>query len=97
MEAIYQEALEIELAERSIPFQSQARLAVTYKSHRLAKAYVADLICFDAIIVELKAQQLLSSADQGQLLNYLNATGLRVGLLVNFGRSGKLDWKRMVR
>jgi GxxExxY protein len=97
LEAIYQEALEIELAERKIPFVPQKSLPVFYKKRRLEKEYVADLICYDKIIVELKALDRLTKKEESQILNYLKATGLRVGLLINFGSSGKLEWSRFVR
>ncbi len=58
---------------------------------------MADLVCFENIIVELKALDHLSSRDEAQLLNYLKATGLRVGLLINFGSANRLEWKRLVR
>ena len=96
LEAVYQEALEIELKERGIPFERQKVLAISYKGHRLAKEYVADLICFGQIVVELKAIEQLSGKDEAQALNYLKATGLRVSLLINFGSHGKLEWKRFV-
>jgi GxxExxY protein len=62
----------------------------------LKKSYVADFVVFGEIIVEIKAQEQLTSRDEAQLLNYLNATGKRVGLLINFGSVGKLEWKRFV-
>lgn len=96
LEPVYQEALEIELAWREVPFQSQYPLTIQYKGRPLRKEYVADLVCFDQVIVELKALQQLSCREEAQLLNYLKATGLRVGLLINFGSHGKLEWKRMV-
>jgi GxxExxY protein len=96
LEAVYQEAFEYELAFRGLPFVSQQSLKIEYKGHVLNKEYVADLVCFDSIIVELKALQRLSGNEESQLLNYLKATGMKVGLLVNFGSSGKLEWKRLV-
>jgi GxxExxY protein len=63
----------------------------------LSKQYVPDLICYDQIIVELKALDRLSGTEESQVLNYLKASGLRVGLLINFGSHGKLEWKRFVR
>ena len=96
LEPVYQEALEIELKHRHIPFQSQKHLAVNYKGQRLLKGYIADLVCYEQIIVELKTIERLSGKEMAQLINYLKATGLRVGLLLNFGSSGKLEWKRYV-
>jgi len=97
LEAVYQEALEIELTKRSIPFESQKALPIFYKGEKLAKEYVADLICLGQIVVELKAADRLSGKDEAQALNYLKATGLRVCLLINLGSHGKLEWKRLVR
>ena len=96
LEAVYQEALEMEFKNWSIPYSSQCLLHLEYKGRRLQKTYCADLVCYDAIIVELKAAEKLTGTDEAQLLNYLRATGLRVGVLINFGSTGKLEWKRMV-
>ena len=95
-EAVYQEALEIELSLQHVPFASQAALNVHYKGHLLARHFVADLICYDAIIVELKALNELGPIEQAQILNYLKAANRRVGLLINFGSHGKLEWQRFV-
>jgi GxxExxY protein len=97
LEPVYQEAMEIELAERTIPFHAQKALSIRYKQRVLLKQYVPDLICYDQIIVELKALDRLSGTEESQLLNYLKASGRRVGLLVNFGSHGRLEWKRFVR
>lgn len=96
LEPVYQEAMEIELTRRSIPFESQQRLTITYKGQALLKEYVPDFILFGKIIVELKACERLSGREEAQLLNYLKATGMRVGLLCNFGSANKLEWKRYV-
>lgn len=96
LEAVYQEAMELELTQRKIPFDAQLSLAISYKGQRLRKEYNADLICYAQIIVELKALERLSGREEAQLLNYLKATGYRVGLLINFGNSPKLEWKRFV-
>jgi GxxExxY protein len=97
LEAVYQEAMGIELRHRNIPFEPQRPLNILYKGQRLEKEYVADLICYDQIIVELKALDQLSGREEAQLLNYLKPTRLRLGLLINFGSSSKLEWKRFVR
>jgi len=96
LEAVYQEALAYELSLRKIPFVSQQSLKIQYKAHVLNKEYIADLVCFNGIIVELKALQRLTGHEESQIINYLKATGMRVGLLINFGSSGKLEWKRLV-
>jgi GxxExxY protein len=95
LEAVYQEALAIELTLRGIPFTAQANLPVAYKGHPLATYYRADLIAYDAVIVELKALANLTSVEDAQVLNYLKATGLEIGILINFGRSS-LEYKRLV-
>ncbi len=97
LEAVYQEVLEIELQERGIPSEAQKPLAIHYKGRKLRKEYVADLICYGQIIVELKALDHLSKKEEAQILNYLKATGLRVGLLLNFGSEGKLERQRLIR
>ena len=96
LEAVYQEAMELELTQRRIPFEAQLPLAISYKGQLLRKEYNADLICYGQIIVELKALERLSGREEAQLLNYLKATDFRVGLLINFGNSPKLEWKRFV-
>ncbi|MFC2107386.1 GxxExxY protein [Bacteroidota bacterium] len=95
LEAVYQEALEIELEKRSIPFTSQERLLITYKGIELKKEYIADFVCYNNIIVEIKALSSLTSEHQSQILNYLKATGSKLGLLINFGGES-LEYKRLV-
>ena len=94
LEAVYQEALEIELAARQIPFVPQPELPVFYKGQALRKYYVADFLAFSKIILEIKALSHLSSNEESQLLNQLKATCLEVGLLINFGAPNDLEWKR---
>ncbi len=96
LEGVYQEASEIEFGLRGIPFESQKELAIYYKGHRLKKSYAADFVEYQKVIVEIKAIDRLTSKDESQLLNYLSATGLEVGLLINFGGANGLEWKRMV-
>ena len=97
LEAVYHEALEIEERLRSIPYESHKKLQIVYKGQTLNKEYEADQICYEQIVVEIKAIDRLTSREEAQLLNYLKATGLRVGLLINFGSGAKLEWKRLVR
>ena len=97
LEAVYQEAMEIEPAAREILFQALVPIRIRYKNHLLKKEYVADLICFGEVIVDLKAIDRITSKEEAQLLNYLKATGFRVGIVINFGVERQLDWKRMVR
>ncbi len=96
LEAIYHEAFEYELSDRKIPFSSQIELKVKYKDRYLQKTYIADIIAYDKIIIELKALSNLSGKEEAQLINYLKATGFKVGLLINFGSPNKLEWKRFV-
>ena len=96
LEDVYQEALEIELGLRDIPFDSRPELRITYKGHELRKRYIPDLVCFGAIIIELKAVKELCDEHRAQLLNYLKATGYKVGYLVNFGHHPKLQYERFV-
>jgi len=97
LEAVYHEAMEIELRQRTVPFDTHVPLPIVYKGQLLHKQYEADLIVFNQVIVELKALKELTGLEQAQLLNYLKATGHRVGVLLNFGSHPKLEWKRMVR
>ena len=94
LEAVYQEALGIELVERQVPFVQQEPIGICYKGRRLLKEYIPDFVCFDQLIVEIKALKQLTSVEDAQLLNYLKATGKPVGVLLNFG-TPKLEWKRM--
>jgi GxxExxY protein len=96
LEAVYQEALEIEFTLRGIPYEAQKELLIFYKGRRLKKTYGADFQAFDQVIVEIKAIDRLTLGDEGQLLNYLSATGLTVGVLINFGAKNNLEWKRLV-
>ena len=96
LENVYQEAMEIELESRKIPSQSPQEIHIRYKGRPLRKFYIADLVCYDQIIVELKAIDKLTLRDEGQLINYLKATGLKVGVLINFGHYPQLEWKRLV-
>jgi GxxExxY protein len=95
LEAVYQAAMEMELTLRDIPFHSQPQVTVQYKGRDLDKVYQPDLICFGEIIVELKALSSLSGTEEAQMINYLRAAGLKVGLLLNFGRPS-LQYRRFV-
>ena len=96
LEPVYQEALAMELRDREIPFNEQCGLQIRYKGRVLNRTYCCDFICFEKLIVEIKALEKLMGRDESQLLNYLKATGLKVGVLLNFGCHGKLEWKRFV-
>jgi GxxExxY protein len=95
LEPVYQEAMELELTARDISFRRQVELTINYKGQTLRNTYRADFVCFDSVIVELKALSQIGSIEDAQVLNYLKATGLRVGLLLNFGAKS-LQYKRLV-
>lgn len=96
LEAVYQEGMEIELGLCGVPFVSQCELEIRYKGKPMRKKYCADFVCFGSVIVEIKAMDKLTGREESQLLNYLKATGFRVGVLINFGGE-RVEWKRMVR
>ena len=95
LEAVYQECLERELLTRGIPFKAQAEIKIQYTGTLLNQTYRADLICYDKIILELKAVRNLQPEHSAQLQNYLRATGMRLGLLVNFGHFPKAEIVRI--
>ena len=96
LEAVYAEALAIEFELRGIPFGREVALPLSYKDRPLQASYRADFVCFDGdVIVEIKAMSALSGAEEAQVINYLKATGFKVGLLINFGE-GRLVYKRYV-
>ena len=95
LEAVYQEAFQQEVTEQKIAFQREVHIPVFYKGSRLAADYRPDFICFDSVVVELKAIQKLSGTDEAQVINYLKATGKEVGLLLNFGAKS-LEFRRFV-
>jgi GxxExxY protein len=97
LEAVYQECLEKELGLRGIPFIAQQDLKLMYKGEPLERTYKPDLICYDSIILELKAVKEISDEHRAQLHNYLKATGMKLGLLANFGHYPKVEIERIVR
>lgn len=97
LEGVYQEALEFELASRSIPYKSQPEITIAYKGKRLRQTYRADIICYDSIILELKAVKQLLPEHSAQLYNYLRATEMKLGLLVNFSHYPGAEIKRIAR
>ena len=96
LEAVYQEALEIEFAKRNIPFEREKELVIFYSGRRLRQTYKADFVCYGKIIVELKAVAHLDNAHRSQVYNYLKATGFKLGLLYNFGHENTLQQERRV-
>ena len=96
LEAVYQECLEIELGRQEIPFESQKVLYLSYKGTELNRSYQADFVCFGCVIVEIKAVSSLTAEHRAQILNYLHATDIDVGLLVNFGHFPKVEHERFL-
>ena len=96
LEPVYQEALEEEFKIQGIPYVREKLLPVMYKGKQLKKEYYADFVCYDDIIVELKAVSVLSKPHKAQVLNYLNAANKEIGLLINFGET-KLKWDRITK
>lgn len=94
-EKVYQEALEIELKQAGIPFRREVPLQIIYKGIPLKQVYIADFVCYDKIIVELKAVSVLDSSHTSQVVNYLKATKMDLGLLANFGEES-LKVKRVI-
>jgi GxxExxY protein len=94
LEAVYQECMEKELAKMGIPFKSQPELTLSYRDETLNQTYKPDLICFDQIIVELKAVSELAPQHEAQLINYLRATGMKLGFLINFGSHPSVQIER---
>ena len=97
LESIYEEAMIIESKTRNIPCETQVKLPVYYKGEKLDKDFVADYIGYGKIIVEFKCISRLTNIEEAQIINYLKVTGMEVGLLINFGSHGKLEWKRYAR
>ena len=95
LEPVYQEALVVELTNQNIPFQREVPLPIKYKESVLNKSYIADFMQYEKIILELTALDTLTPTHESQVLNYLKATGFRLGILVNFGQP-KLQYKRLV-
>jgi len=97
LEAVYQECLTLEFEARNVPFVALRPLSLTYKGQRLRQTYQPDFVCFERIIVELKAVRELTPEHRAQVLNYLQATGMKLALLVNFGSTPKARIERLVR
>ena len=96
LEAVYQEALEIEFQRRNIPYEREKELKIIYDGVELKQTYRADFVCYGNIIVELKAVSALDDAHRSQVYNYLHATGMKLGILYNFGYSDGLERERIV-
>lgn len=96
VEPVYQECMERELALTEVPFEAQKELTLLYKGQPLNQRYIPDLLCFEKIIVELKAVKALLPEHRAQVLNYLKAAGLRLGLLINFGHYPSVEIERII-
>ena len=96
LESVYEEAMVLESKRVEIPFKTQVRIPVRYKEKFLDKEFIADYIGFEKVLVEFKCIPRLTKNEEAQIINYLKATGLTVGLLINFGSQQKLEWKRYV-
>ena len=97
LEAVYQEALELEFIKRGIPYEREKELKIFYDGKELRQTYTADFVCYGDIIVELKAVAHLDDSHRSQVFNYLKATGFKLGLLYNFGHYNGLEWERKIR
>jgi GxxExxY protein len=93
LESVYQEALETEFQQRGIPYAVEKPISIFYKGQVMRKRFIADFVCYDQVILELKAIESLTNENGAQVLNYLKATNLALGLLVNFGASS-FQYKR---
>ena len=96
LESVYQEALEIELVKRNIPYKREKELEIYYDGFKLDKKFVADFVCYDKIILELKAVKELDDSHRSQIYNYLKATGFKLGFLLNFGKYDGIQIERKV-
>lgn len=96
LEPVFQEVLSMEFEARNIPFEAQKEIQIVYKGRVLKQTYRADFLVYGKIIVEIKALEKLTGREEAQLINYLKATGFEVGVLINFGSSKELEWKRFV-
>jgi GxxExxY protein len=94
LEAVYQEAYEIECADSNVPVKPRQEIQIKYRGRTLKKRYVADILAYGGIVVELKVCQEFSKIEIAQLINYLKATGKRVGVLISFGNHDELKWQR---
>ena len=96
LEGVYQEALEIELKRAGIPTEREKELQIIYDGIVLSQKFKTDFVCYDKLIIELKAVSALNDAHRSQLFNYLHATKMRLGLLINFCNPNGLEWERKV-
>lgn len=95
LESVYQEVLQKEFVKKDIPFEQQKKLQLYYDQVPLKKYFIADFVCFDKIIIEIKSVSFMNDKAKQQVINYLKATNFKLGLLINFGESS-LKWKRVI-
>ena len=96
-EPVYQDCLEIEFTYLNLPYTAQHNFAIHYRGIQLKHTYTPDFLCFDKIIVEIKAVKSLNDEHRAQVINYLKVTKLELGLLINFGTHGRLEWERIIK
>ena len=96
LEPVYHECLEIEFSFQQIPFLSKPPQTLQYRGHTLVQTFTPDFLCYDAIILKIKAVSALADEHRAQVLNYLSATGCRLGLLVNFGHYPGIEYERLL-
>jgi len=95
LESVYQEAIEKTFTKNKLPYKRQQKMKILFEGVELTKYFIADFVCFDKVILEIKACEYITKNHQSQLLNYLKSTKMEIGLLVNFGESS-LKWKRLI-
>jgi len=96
LEAVYQDCLALEFKDQQVSFEQKPRIRLTYKGRLIDQYYEPDFLCFDKVIVEIKASKSITDEHRAQVINYLKATGLKLGLLVNFGNYPKLEYERFL-
>lgn len=96
LEGVYRECLEIEFSRRGVPFETHRPLKLSYLGAPLKQTYVADFVCFDRIVIELKSVRALAPEHRAQTVNYLRVTAMKLGLLINFGSMPKIEIERFV-
>ena len=96
LEAVYQECLEVEFSRRGVSFQARRPLGLTYRGEPLRQTYVADFVCYDRIIVELKSVRTIAPEHRAQTIKYLRVTDMKLGLLINFGSAPRVEIERFI-
>jgi len=96
LESVYEEAMVLESAKKQIPCKTQVKIPIQYKGNKLNKEFIADYIGYEKIVVEFKCITKLTKIEEAQIINYLKATEMKVGILINFGSNEKLEWKRFI-